>query len=208
MGTGFTLITDHSALQWLHSVEPKGRLARWIMALQEFSFVVKHRPGTANQNADALSRLPLKSPSCPSVSTAPLNSPLATYATTMIPGYNLQRAQLDDPNISTIIKLKEADMPKPPSFAWAGTPSLRVFWHCWDDLHLVNGLLVRNLSANHSLPRYSFVIPEHLVQSVMQGLHCSPFSGHLGIKRTLLKAKERYFWPHMTTQLHDFVKHC
>ena len=28
LGAEFTLITDHSALQWLHSVEPKGRLAR------------------------------------------------------------------------------------------------------------------------------------------------------------------------------------
>ena len=42
----------------------------------------------------------------------------------------------------------------------------------------------------------------------MQGLHCSPFSGHLGLKRTLLKAKERYFWPYMTAQLQDFVKNC
>ena len=58
------------------------------------------------------------------------------------------------------------------------------------------------------MPRYSFVIPGDLVQSVMQGLHCSPFSGHLGLKRTLLKAKERYFWPHMTAQLQNFVKNC
>ena len=208
LGAEFTLITDHSALQWLHSVEPKGRLARWVMALQEFSFVVKHRPGNAHQNADALSRLPLQASSCSSVPTAPLNSPLATFATTMVPGYNLQQAQMDDPYISTIIALKLDDMPKPPYFIWAGTPSLRVFWHCWEDLHLVNGLLVKNLSANHSLPHYSFVIPGHLVQSVMQGLHCSPFSGHLGIKRTLLKAKDRYFWPHMNSQLHDFVKNC
>ena len=208
LGREFTLITDHSALQWLHSVEPKGRLARWVMALQEFSFVVKHRPGTANQNADALSRMPLPTSSCPPVSSVPPISPLATYATTMTPGYNLQQAQQDDPYISTIMELKLADMPKFPYFVWAGTPSLRVFWHCWDDLYLVNGLLVKNLSANHSLPRYSFVIPGHLVQSVMQGLHCSPFSGHLGLKRTLLKAKERYFWPHMTTQLQDFVKNC
>jgi len=64
------------------------------------------------------------------------------------------------------------------------------------------------LSVDQSLPQYAFVIPEHLVQSVMQGLHCSPFSGHLGIKRTLQRAKEHYFWSHMYNELHDFVKHC
>lgn len=38
-------------------MEPKGRLARWIMDLQEFQFTTDHRPGLQNGNADALSRL-------------------------------------------------------------------------------------------------------------------------------------------------------
>ena len=70
---------------------------------------------------------------------------------------------------------------------------LRTFWHCWDDLHIVNALLVKSLCVDQSLSQYAFVIPEHLVQSVMHGLHCSPFSGHLGIKHTLQRAKERHF---------------
>ena len=207
LGREFTLVTDHSALQWLQSVEPKGRLARWVMALQEFRFVVKHRPGTANKNANALSRLP-QQPRDSFGTSAPKHSPVPILATTMIPGYNLQQAQLDDPYISTVINFKLDNMPKPPYFVWGREKMMRTFWHCWDDLHIVNGLLVKSLSVDQSLPQYAFVIPEHLVQSVMQGLHCSPFSGHLGIKRTLQRAKERYFWPHMNNELHDFVKHC
>ena len=57
LGNQFQLVTDNSALKWLHSVEPKGRLARWVMDLQEYNFTIKHRAGSANQNADALSRL-------------------------------------------------------------------------------------------------------------------------------------------------------
>ena len=38
-------------------MEPKGRLARWIMDLQEFHFTTDRRPGMQNGNADALSRL-------------------------------------------------------------------------------------------------------------------------------------------------------
>ena len=38
-------------------MEPKGRLARWIMDLQEFNFSIKHRAGRIHTNADALSRL-------------------------------------------------------------------------------------------------------------------------------------------------------
>ena len=38
-------------------MEAKGRLARWIMDLQEFDFSVAHRAGRIHNNADALSRL-------------------------------------------------------------------------------------------------------------------------------------------------------
>ncbi len=57
LGRHFKLITDHNALRWLHTMEAKGRLARWIMDLQEFDFSVVHRAGRIHNNADALSRL-------------------------------------------------------------------------------------------------------------------------------------------------------
>ena len=40
LGRHFKIVTDHNALRWLHSMEPKGRLARWILDLQEFTFSV------------------------------------------------------------------------------------------------------------------------------------------------------------------------
>ena len=57
LGRRFKIVTDHSALKWLSSIEPKGRLGRWIMDLQEFQFFVEYRAGKIHQNADALSRL-------------------------------------------------------------------------------------------------------------------------------------------------------
>ena len=120
----FTLITDHSTLQWLHSVEPKGRIAQWIVTLQEYSFTIKHRPGISHGNADDLSWLP--SPDSKSYSKDTLN-----YVTTMSPGYNLHKAQLDDSTISKIIEIISAGLPKPKYFVWAQDSSLRVFWHIW-----------------------------------------------------------------------------
>lgn len=58
LGNKFTLITDHSALWWLHSIEPKSHLGRWDLVLQEYPFDIVHRSGLAIGNADALSRLP------------------------------------------------------------------------------------------------------------------------------------------------------
>ena len=54
----FTVFTDHSALQWLMTKrEPTGRLARWCLKIQSYHFTVKHRKGSQNQNADAISRI-------------------------------------------------------------------------------------------------------------------------------------------------------
>ena len=57
LGRQFKFVTDHKAFTWLHNMEPKGRLARWVMELQEFQFSIEHRPGRRHTNADALSRL-------------------------------------------------------------------------------------------------------------------------------------------------------
>ena len=47
-------------MSWLRTLtRPQPRIARWILKLQEYEFDVVHRPGSKNQNADALFRLPL-----------------------------------------------------------------------------------------------------------------------------------------------------
>jgi hypothetical protein len=56
-GTPFKLVTDHIAVTWMMKHDnPKGRVARWVVALQEFDYEVIHRPGSANAAADAMSR--------------------------------------------------------------------------------------------------------------------------------------------------------
>ena len=94
-----------------------------------------------------------------------------------------------------------------PFFLWADSRTLRTLWHGWDDLHIVNGLLVKGLhGVNGPLSEYVFVIPEPLLPSVLQGIHSSPFSGHLGITRTLYRACKRFCWPKMSSPVTDCVR--
>ena len=59
LGGHFTVQTDHRALEWLDRLkENNSRLTRWSLALQAFDFDVVYRAGSANGNADALSRAP------------------------------------------------------------------------------------------------------------------------------------------------------
>jgi transposase InsO family protein len=61
-GINFTLVTDHMPLKWLLSTtDLVGKPARWVLMIQEFSFVVEHRAGKDHINADILSRFPTPS---------------------------------------------------------------------------------------------------------------------------------------------------
>jgi len=47
-----------------------------------------------------------------------------------------------------------------------------------------------------------------MVHSVLYGIHCSPFSGHLGLNRTLQHARGKFFWPKMSLHITEFVRSC
>ena len=57
-GVSFQIENDHNPLTHLSTLrESHGRLARWALTLQPYRFKMVHRAGTANTNADGLSRV-------------------------------------------------------------------------------------------------------------------------------------------------------
>ena len=57
-GRPFIVKTDHASLKWLLNLKDhNGRLMRWALLLQDYTYVIMHRAGKAHANADALSRL-------------------------------------------------------------------------------------------------------------------------------------------------------
>lgn len=56
----FEVITYHSSLLWLmRQPDLSGRLARWILKLQTYTFTISHRRGEENVVPDELSRIPI-----------------------------------------------------------------------------------------------------------------------------------------------------
>ena len=54
-GQEFQLLMDHNALHYiLKQTDPRGRLARWVTFLNQFTYTAKHVQGTKNVVLDAL----------------------------------------------------------------------------------------------------------------------------------------------------------
>ena len=63
MSMSFEVYTDHYALQRLKTMRTGSALLhRWSAALEEYNFVVKHRPGKSQTHVDGLSLLPVDPP--------------------------------------------------------------------------------------------------------------------------------------------------
>ncbi|CAC5384529.1 unnamed protein product [Mytilus coruscus] len=79
----FRIYTDHEALLHIQKITKEkstGRLARWAMFLQSYDYEIIHKKGTANGNADALSRRPYGT-EIVTITTATVESSTQTEAT-------------------------------------------------------------------------------------------------------------------------------
>ena len=72
LGRKFTFHIDHSALLYLVNKQAlTGRLARWMLLLQEFDFQIQHRPGVQHAVGDYLSSLESGEPAEPTYDDLP-----------------------------------------------------------------------------------------------------------------------------------------
>jgi hypothetical protein len=55
---------------------------------------------------------------------------------------------------------------------------------------------------------WQLVVPEHLEELLLTYMHCDPAAGHMGVRRTYLKMRERFYIPLMATKVKNFVKSC
>ena len=194
-GHRFVVWTDHHPLCWLNSKSSKnGRLDRWSIQLQEYTFDIKHTPGKSNCVADCLSRFPADPSDDIADTRFDLLTPKPTAHTvaainSSFDASRIRAAQSADPVIHSISDNLSANR------------SVKSF--CFQD-----GLVCR-IVKRHGLPTLKLpFVPTSLVPDLLATFHDHPLSGHMGLAKTWLKIRDRFYWPNMYRSVKNYIAAC
>jgi transposase InsO family protein/predicted aspartyl protease len=122
----------------------------------------------------------------------------------------LRERQIGDATCGPIIAWLEVDPVRP---AWETVAPYREgvkwLWGQWDQLLMKDGVLRRRWEdeAGHMV-KWLFVVPLTMLEEMLQQLHDTPTSGHLGINRTVARARERLTWFGMARDVEQWCRQC
>lgn len=181
----FTVVTDHSALQWvMSSTRTTSHLIRWVLRLQKFDFVIEYRKGRLNVAPDALSRIHAQ-PIC-----------------------NVYAGRTKEPDLQITAAAIWEEQHKDPAI-------VKIFQTlAGDDDQLKNQYEVVEDKLYHTTQlktgqrHYRVYIPRTLVSTLLQHYHSNPLSGHMGIYKTYQRLHDVAFWPGMWADVKNHVKRC
>jgi hypothetical protein len=191
----FEIVTDHSNLEfWRTAQDLSRRQARWALWLSRFNFVLVHRPGKANTQADALSRMEehrildkddnqqqvvLKPAHFAKIAAAVLVNPLEER----IREASGREAEV----LEGISELKKNGLQK-----------------------LANGLAEWEEDNGLVYHRGKVYVPpdEQLRADIVRQCHDDATAGHPGLHGTLDLVDTHYWWPKMRSFVEKFVEGC
>ena len=119
----------------------------------------------------------------------------------------LERLQAEDEAIRFIADRKKIQAEKPDIKDQNQVTKLLL--QQWDRLELKDGLLYRIWrDEDKCIDQRQIVTPKPIRSEIMQLLHGSRTSGHLGREKTLKKIQSRFYWPGMTSDIARWCEMC
>ena len=210
-GKPFTARTDHGSLRWLMNFKnPEGQIARWIEVLSSYDMKIEHRPGRLHRNADGLSRIPCKQHG--NHDEEQLTHGIACPVTeeTQDPGVaDIKRIQEDDPDITEVKAWVNAGEKPGYKEISSGGYFLKTLWNMWSCLSIKDDLLVRKYDTpGRDEIKWQAIVPLSFRRVVLKFSHDVKSAGHLGMKKTLSKIRQRYYWPGLENDVRAYIAGC
>ena len=220
-GSPFTIVTDHASLKgYINQSQPKGRMARWIMSLQEYDFDIRHRAGRVHNNADACSRREYPEAGIGLDPDRPL-----FYGKQDVPGnpdidLNWEEnvtlvspedrvkfgiMQRQDPLIKDLYAFHAGDL--------SDSEVEAAVFRSRDEYVLLDGVLYhfwiksgKGPAAERTVTQ--LVVPREYRTKVLEQYHDSPLGGHRQFQNTYISIREKYYWPDMVKDIKNWVASC
>ena len=210
----FIANTDASALVHLRRLKSlTGILARWMQELQTYDFTVKHKRGVDNGSADG----PSRSSHMPEEEPEDWDEGIVADMTDQIDKENLD----EDLDRETLIAAQKEDPELMQVRRWLteGKPSHEDMKGMSENLKAyaqvpvkeeADGMLVRHVTPNKA-PDYArnvILVPEKFKDAVFYWSHQHASAGHFSDQPTVMRAKMKWFYPGMTSDLKRKIRSC
>ena len=123
---------------------------------------------------------------------------------------NLRKKQLDDPDISPILKWFESGKRPHGQEICASSPATRHFCNSWDMLKLHDGVLFRHFNTRNGICQYQqFLVPRSMKKEIIDEMHqCILSGGHLAKKKTRMKILQRFYWFGLRDDVNLYIEQC
>ena len=228
----FKVYSDNNPLAYiLTSPKLDATRLRWVSELTDFNFKIYYKPGRLNNDADGLSRMPLEvsefteevTPDVISASMEALSvqkNDSAWVASLDIISSDtegeddivspvkplskgeLKEAQRNDPVISRVLSYVEAGRRPSKDERKGELEEVLALLRDFPRLKMENQLLYRYSLLAGGESRKQLILPTCYKKVVLTELHDK--MGHLGSDRVVNLARDRFYWPHMVSEIEKY----
>ncbi len=216
--------TDNNPLSHLATAKLGAMEQRWAAELAAFYFEIQYRAGRSNPNADALSRqnavgqqidgsdslgviVPELLRRVVVTDTGQATTSSAVQALPSRLASDIIASQEADPVIGEALKFwRQGQYPKLRERRLLPKPVIMLLRQ-WDRLIEQEGLLYRRaFRSDGGEMVLQVIVPVALQPEVLTSLH--QHHGHQGVERTLELARQRCYWPGMSSDVARWVQEC
>ncbi len=235
-GNQFVVRTDNNPLTYVTKTAKLDATGhRWVAALASYNFKLVYRSGTANRDADGLSRRPHPTeqtemfhdvvraicsaalvsrqdlPFVESVLIADADeTPLVadqerTIETNELGKIDWQREQAADESLSRVIHLLQRGIRPKWDDLRHESSEVQRYVREWSKLIFRDSVLYRTTTLDGEVTQ-QLVLPHAFRHIALKGCHDD--IGHQGRDRTMWLIRQRFYWPGMDKEVREKVEHC
>lgn len=196
-GRKFIVESDHKPLESIFK-KPLNkcplRLQRFRISLQNYDFDLKYKPGTQLYIADTLSRASYDDKNF-KLEEAEYEAQLYFINYINVSPKRFNEIQEETGKDEELIELASVIKNGWPMHKHQSNNLIRPYWIVRDELVMYKGIIYKGCQM---------VIPKSLRRNILSKLHYN----HLGMQKSLLRAKEIVYWPNLNSELVNLIKNC